>query len=436
MTTSLGLGRRRPRHLAVVPWAHQFGLGPLGQDAGKTMANELYHGGWPPRPIEIPMSWLSGRAMFRQDPPFARAEVGQRGGDTARARNTASVINGREWVFTATVDSIVDVDGSNLAAWITAYYTDPLPRSSAMSLILNSRTPTEIWRILSVVQGSRIRITGSEPATMTTSALDPFPRVTAAGFGVEPVSGLTYTVTGGSAADYSTDGATAAMSIASLSTLYRAQLALALADFDVTVTNTLSTTLTGGGAQADLSVRMRYVDDNNFVDLLIFRTPTAVTMATRYRTAGVDIISSFPTISGAAGNSPITMRLVGIGTTLEGYAWVTGTAPPTAPQVTLTGVTMLTAGSTELTATLNASVTNVLPLTAGWDNLAASTPNGRAWPDGATELVVECVSHQVDADRRVVQWALAPIVGSTAGAAGPWFYSDSSSTSGSDSVPF
>lgn len=221
MTTSLGLGRRRPRHLALVPWGHQFGLGPLGQDAGKTMATELYHGGWPSTPIEIPMAWLSGKAAFRQDPPLARAEVSQLGGDTARASNPASRINGREWMFTAALDSVVDVDPGNLAAWVAAYYTDPLPRSAAMLLILNGRAVAEIWRILSVVQGSRIQITGT------------------------------------------------------------------------------------------------------------------------------------------------------------------------------TG-----------------------------------------WPDGATDLVVECVSHQVAADLRTVIWALAPIVGEDVGTAGPWFYSDSSFTSGSDAVPF
>jgi hypothetical protein len=223
VSTSLGLGRRRAPHLAVVPWARQFGPGALGQDAGQTMASDLYHGGWPPRPIEIPMSWISGRATFRQDPPLARAEVQTRGADTARSVNTTAVINGRQWVFTATLDSVADGDAAALAAWVTAYYTDPLPRASAMTLTLNSRTPTEIWRILGVVQGSRIRITGTPAAT---------------------------------------------------------------------------------------------------------------------------------------------------------------------------------------------------------------------WPDGSTDLVVECVSHRVGADLRTVTWALAPIAGAAVGTAGPWFYSDSSSTAGSDAVPF
>lgn len=161
MTTSKGLGRRKPGLLAMAPWTALFGAGALGQDTGKTIATELYFGGLPPPVVEIPMGWLSGRATFRQDPPFARAEVQQRGGDTARSKNTAAVINGREWVFTATLDSIVDADPGNLAAWVTTYYTDPLPRSSAMILILNSRSVTEIWRILGVTQGSRIQITGT-----------------------------------------------------------------------------------------------------------------------------------------------------------------------------------------------------------------------------------------------------------------------------------
>lgn len=161
MSTSQGLGRRGPGHLAFQPWSNQFGLGPLGEDAGKTMAVELYHGGWPPTPVQIPMSWLRGSAVFRQDPPYARAGVTQVGGATARSSNPAAAVNGREWVFTAAVDSIVDVDPANLAAWVTAYYDARLPRAPAFTLLLNDRTPTEIWRILGVTQGRRISITGT-----------------------------------------------------------------------------------------------------------------------------------------------------------------------------------------------------------------------------------------------------------------------------------
>lgn len=159
MSTSQGLGRRHPGLLALQPWSAQFGVGPLGQDAGKTLANELYYGGYPPPPVQIPVSWIRAPARLRMDPPFARAEVGQTGGATARSHNPTAAVGGREWVFTETVASIVDVDAANLAQFITTYYDEPLPRGSALTLVLNDRTETEIWRILGVTQGRHIQIT-------------------------------------------------------------------------------------------------------------------------------------------------------------------------------------------------------------------------------------------------------------------------------------
>lgn len=161
MTTSQGLGRRRSPLCALVPWTNLFGLGALGQDTGQTMANDLYFGGLPPRPVQIPMSWLRPAAVYRQDPPIARAEVTQQGGQTAQSYNASAAVNGREWVFTETIDSIVDVDPANLAAWVTTYYDSPQPRTPGFLLVLNGRSQTELWTILGVVQGTRISVTGT-----------------------------------------------------------------------------------------------------------------------------------------------------------------------------------------------------------------------------------------------------------------------------------
>lgn len=65
------------------------------------------------------------------------------------------------------------------------------------------------------------------------------------------------------------------------------------------------------------------------------------------------------------------------------------------------------------------------------------TPVGaNAWPDGTTELVIEGVEHRIGGDTRYVVWNTAPVIGETAGEAGPWFRLDSSSTDGADVVPF
>lgn len=65
------------------------------------------------------------------------------------------------------------------------------------------------------------------------------------------------------------------------------------------------------------------------------------------------------------------------------------------------------------------------------------TPVGvTAWPDGTTELVIEGVEHRIGGDTRFVVWNTAPVIGSAAGVAGPWFRLDESFTDGADVLPF
>lgn len=170
MSTSQGLGRRRPPLCGFVPWARAFDYGTVGEQGAKAMADELYFGGYPPPVAEIPLSWISGQLRVRQANKFNRAEVSQSGGATARSTNLASPTD-RQWTFTASVASIVDVDAANLAKWVTDYYDSPLPRSAALTLILNERAETEIWRILGVKQGQHISITDT-PAGLPTGSTE------------------------------------------------------------------------------------------------------------------------------------------------------------------------------------------------------------------------------------------------------------------------
>jgi len=59
-----------------------------------------------------------------------------------------------------------------------------------------------------------------------------------------------------------------------------------------------------------------------------------------------------------------------------------------------------------------------------------------SWPDGVTELVIEGITHRIGQDVRFVVWNTAPVIGTAAGAVGPWFRLDASRTDGTDVVPF
>ncbi len=58
------------------------------------------------------------------------------------------------------------------------------------------------------------------------------------------------------------------------------------------------------------------------------------------------------------------------------------------------------------------------------------------WPEGTATAVIEGIGRAINLDRPVVVWNLAAVVGSTPGAAGPWFRLNSSFLGGADKVPF
>jgi hypothetical protein len=172
VATSQGLGRRKPPLLQLAPWRALLGFGPLAQETGRTIAEALYHGGYPPPVVEIPFSWLQGPIRIRQDNPLQVAEVAQSGGATARAKDAALQPNDQVWKFTESIDSVVPTDPANFAQWVVDYYQEPRPRGRALTLKpLNTRTEAEIYRIMSVRQGTRIRLTGT-PAGFPTGAAE------------------------------------------------------------------------------------------------------------------------------------------------------------------------------------------------------------------------------------------------------------------------
>lgn len=148
------MGRLKPPLLAVIPWVRVMAPG-FADETAMQLAHDLYFGAMPPAPVEIPWSWLRAPIRVRQDNPYTIAEVSA-GGATATATATGAT---REWKFSATLDSLSQPDAQNLAQWVIDNYDISRPRLRDLTLRLNTRTEVEIHRILSVAQGSRIRLT-------------------------------------------------------------------------------------------------------------------------------------------------------------------------------------------------------------------------------------------------------------------------------------
>lgn len=437
MSTSQGLGRRRPPLLALAPWKGVFDVGALGEQAGRAMAQELYFGGHPLPPVEIPLSWLRGQVRLRQSNKLNRAEVALTGGATARSSNLASPTE-QQWVFRATLDSIVGADPGNLAKWVTDYYTTPLPRSPAYSLILNTRTEAEIWRILGVTQGRRISIVDT-PTGLRTTVTDAFGRTASNGWGSAD-TGQPWSVFGGATSEHLVAGGIGQQSHTSVNAIRGALLDTGATDM------TLSTAVeipvnAAAGAVISQWVCVRATDSSNYyVARLDVDTAGAVTLTLLRRVAGVlsgPLVSGVTVGTGHAAGSWWRVTVDIAGSTLRAKAWPGDVEPDW--QVTATDATLTAGTSVGLLSRLETGNVDAVPVVVGWDNASVTVPydDGTIWPDGATELTVEGITHQISGDLRTVTWNTAPVIGSTAGASGPWLrWDDSRYSSSTDKLPF
>lgn len=220
-----------------------------------------------------------------------------------------------------------------------------------------------------IVDGQRVSV-----SAIRSYIKDPFTRTVSNGWGTEPSSGIPWTLAN-TPTQYSVNGTTGRMANQSVSIFNRANLLDAVVgDFDVTVTFTISGAVTGVGGQADFSLRVRYLDNTHFTDILIFRQTTGITWTIHYADGATTVNAGFPNIAGAASGDSISVRFVGSGTNLYGWAWITGNTPPVAPMLTINNVTWLTPGSVELNSSINANVTNAMPYVSGFDNLEFANP--------------------------------------------------------------
>jgi len=210
------------------------------------------------------------------------------------------------------------------------------------------------------VSGERVTVTA------VASVVDTFTRSVSNGWGTSDF-GLAWTTSGGSASDYSVTGTLGRHSHGSVNVIRETALALGYSDIDVTITSTISAAPTGDTVTS--GVAARYVDSSNYVDVRIFRAAAGgVTIAARQVLAGVETVTSFPTVSGVTSSSSIKIRLqVAVGT-LNGRAWLSTADEPTTWTVTL-AVTHLTAGALRVHSVLGSAVSNTLPLLLDFDNL-------------------------------------------------------------------
>lgn len=127
--------------------------------------------GQAPDPVDIPYSWINPPLIRRPTTAQTKAQVSQTGGATARSSASAATV--RQYgvnTFTANLDTAVDADPQNLAAFVTTYQSTPRPRQPTIVFNLLKRTDEECLLLLGVRLATRVRITDA-PATWPPGAV-------------------------------------------------------------------------------------------------------------------------------------------------------------------------------------------------------------------------------------------------------------------------
>jgi len=203
-----------------------------------------------------------------------------------------------------------------------------------------------------------------------TTYLDTFTRVTSSGFGTSN-SGNTYTLTG-TAADFSTDGTKAKITLnASTTTVYTAQpnVTAVVNQYAYIQGAFLSATPTGGSISALFDLRA--VDASNYYRAeLIWTTSNTIQIALSKTVASVNSsLVAATTVGGLTSASLINVRVevtqgqsVSTTSAFRAKVWAQGTAEPTAFNVEAFDGAVTAAGGFKINAVRNAGNTNSAPI--------------------------------------------------------------------------
>lgn len=117
-----------------------------------------------PTPVDIPYDWIAWPLHRRPTDVINAANITSTLGAEVNRTDSASIRRYGQGRFDANLDTAVDIDPSNLAAFLMAFYDTPRPRQPTLVFNLAERTEAERWRILRVGLAQRARIT-STPAS-------------------------------------------------------------------------------------------------------------------------------------------------------------------------------------------------------------------------------------------------------------------------------
>ena len=228
----------------------------------------------------------------------------------------------------------------------------------------------------------------------TNTITDTFTRTTSNGWGSAD-TGQAWTTSGGSAANFSTNGSIGIQSAASVSVVRHTLIPVGVSDMWVRATVSIDTGAVTGAA-ATAWVAGRVTDTSNYYAAqLEFLTTDTVRLAIVKRVAGsLSGITSVVTIATAfAANQQFTVELEVSGSTIRATAWATATSSNPGWLVEVADTSLTTGTQAGLLSRLETGNSNALPVLFQFDNFTVGDAGDlwhihRVYPDStSTELL-------------------------------------------------
>lgn len=225
---------------------------------------------------------------------------------------------------------------------------------------------------------------------------DTFSRTTSSSWGTTD-TGQTWTASGGSASDFSTNGSKGIVSNGSVNVSRILDINItARADWDIV--QTIQTSVVATGAAQIHLCRARVVDSNNRYALAVnFKTTGQANIEIFRVVAGVSTSLGNVDVGAYLANEDWTYRFRVVGTTIQGKLWKSSTLEPVGWSQSFIDANVTAAGVTQFVNILSAGNTNTLPVLFTFDNLMIGDPAANTWTitcSAKTKNFDMAISHQ------------------------------------------
>lgn len=285
----------------------------------------------------------------------------------------------------------VAISGSTFAL---TDYEAPIGRNLVYRATATSKTATDTFTRTIAAFGSPLN---ANPYFETDAAVvvDAFGRTTASGWGTAD-TGQAWATSGGSASDYSTNGAAGLHSLGSVNVSRRTVLGPALAD--VNVVGSIVVPVLAAGAAIQAGFMGRYIDSSNHYTAEIqLNTDQSVQVRLRKNVSGT--ITTLVTSANIAGLTHTVGRVFRLRFVLQGSVllvrvWDSALAEPTVWHADAIDTALTAAGQVGARSSLGVGNTNTLPVSVSYDSLTAATPPANWTVSGGTIVRTTTQAHE------------------------------------------